>query len=403
MSKNNDDFFLEKKEWSKTKDELLECYLKPYFSKIISTKRPVVYIDCFAGKGKFDDGEDGSPLIALKIIDECIASSKVAHESISTYFIDVEYASDLKTNLPTSTDKIIINIINGVFEEKIDEILSKHKKTNVFLYIDPYGIKALDIPKFKNILKKFELVSVEILINFNSLGFHRQACHILGFNDKSIDEYYNFFVEYDNYSVNNEEDMNKIFGSSSWKEIVCKRKNNEITAKEAEIMLSKEFSKNLQDGFKYVLNIPIKSSEASIKYRMFHATNHVDGCILMANNMFLRSKSQRKKINNNKTFLIEFDIDDKIVSDEIKTKNLLSLIDNNDKIEIRELFCNYFIKFGINSDTKGLIEILKKNKDKLIIKRYPEKTNRGKPTTFWFPSNGQSLFLRKKVMINVNN
>lgn len=372
MLKKNNNFFSKKKEWSKIKDELLGCYLKPYFSKIINTKRPVVYIDCFAGKGKFDDGEDGSPLIALKIIDECIAiaSSKVTHD-ISTYFIDVNYASDLKTNLPTSTDKIIINIIDGVFEEKIDEILSKHKKANVFLYIDPYGIKSLDIPKFKNILKKFKLASVEILINFNSFGFYRQACHILGFNNNEKN-----LIEYDDYLVNkNKEDMNKIFGSSSWEEIVCKRKNNKTTAaKDIEIMLSKEFSKNLQDdGFKYVLNIPIKSSEASIKYRMFHATNHVDGCILMANNMFLRSKSQRKKINNNKTFLIEFDIDDKIVSDEIKTKNLLSLIDNNDKIEIRELFCNYFIKFGINSDTKGLIEILKKNKDKLIIKRYPEK------------------------------
>lgn len=392
--KKNNNFFSKKKEWSKIKDELLGCYLKPYFSKIISTKCPVVYIDCFAGKGKFDDGENGSPLIALKIIDECIAiaSSKVTHD-ISTYFIDAKYASDLKTNLHTSTDKIIINIIDGVFEEKIDEILSKHKKANVFLYIDPYGIKSLDIPKFKNILKKFKLASVEILINFNSFGFYRQACHILGFNNNEKN-----LIEYDDYLANKieeEEDMNKIFGSSSWREIVCKRKKNEITAKKAEIMLSKEFSNNLKGGFKYVLNIPIKSSEANLKYRMFHATNHVDGCILMANNIFLRSKNQRKKINNNKTFLIEFDIDDKIVSDEIKTKNLLSLIDNNDEIEIRKLFCNYFIKFGINSDTKGLIEILKKNKDKLIIKRYPEK-KRGKPTTFWLPSNGQSLFLRKK-------
>ena len=33
MSKDNKDFFQEKKEWSKTKDALLGSYLKPYLAK----------------------------------------------------------------------------------------------------------------------------------------------------------------------------------------------------------------------------------------------------------------------------------------------------------------------------------------------------------------------------------
>ena len=50
MTKRNDDFFREKKAWSKVKDELLECYLTPYIAKILTTKKPLVYVDCFAGK-----------------------------------------------------------------------------------------------------------------------------------------------------------------------------------------------------------------------------------------------------------------------------------------------------------------------------------------------------------------
>ena len=42
MSKKNDDFFTEKKLWSTIKDELLGCYLKPYVSKIIHTRKPVM-------------------------------------------------------------------------------------------------------------------------------------------------------------------------------------------------------------------------------------------------------------------------------------------------------------------------------------------------------------------------
>lgn len=71
MSKKNDNFFDEKKDWSKVKDALLGNYLRPYVQKIIHTYRPLVYVDCFAGKGKFADGNPGSPMIALEIIKEC--------------------------------------------------------------------------------------------------------------------------------------------------------------------------------------------------------------------------------------------------------------------------------------------------------------------------------------------
>ena len=42
---------------------ILCAYFLPYLNKIMSTRIPVVYIDGFAGKGKFDDGTDGSPLL----------------------------------------------------------------------------------------------------------------------------------------------------------------------------------------------------------------------------------------------------------------------------------------------------------------------------------------------------
>ncbi len=68
MAQKNNNFFAEKKDWSVVKDELLACYFKPYVSKILNTYKPLIYVDCFAGKGKFEDGSDGSPRIALEII-----------------------------------------------------------------------------------------------------------------------------------------------------------------------------------------------------------------------------------------------------------------------------------------------------------------------------------------------
>ena len=135
MAKRNDDFFVEKKPWSKVKDELLGCYLKPYVAKILYTRKPLAYVDCFAGKGKFDDGNPGSPLIALEVFQQGLASTKLdGKASIESTFIDINYASDLELNLRNYKG---INIIPGAYEDIINELLMSKTGYNVFLYIDP--------------------------------------------------------------------------------------------------------------------------------------------------------------------------------------------------------------------------------------------------------------------------
>lgn len=140
MSKKNDDFFIDKKPWSEVKDQLLGCYFKPYVSKILHTYKPLVYVDCFAGKGKFDDGNPGSPLIALNIVNECLDTTTMVDAQISMTFIDLNYADELKENLK---DYPWVTVISGKYEDNIKEILKDKRGSNVFLYIDPYGIKAL--------------------------------------------------------------------------------------------------------------------------------------------------------------------------------------------------------------------------------------------------------------------
>lgn len=98
MSKYDKEFYKEKRIWSKVKDELLGCYLKPYFSKMLTGQNHVVYIDGFSGKGKFDDGSFGSPLIALKNFEESLDRFKKFGEpkKIFFYFIELRHHEDLK-------------------------------------------------------------------------------------------------------------------------------------------------------------------------------------------------------------------------------------------------------------------------------------------------------------------
>lgn len=128
MAKKNHDFFKEKKPWSEVKDELLGCYLKPYLQKILHTHHPVVYVDCFAGKGAFEDGKPGSPLIALQTMQDCLGQTKMEGGDIRPYFIDRNYVEDLRKNLAGYAG---VSIVAGKYEEQIAEILRSKNECNV--------------------------------------------------------------------------------------------------------------------------------------------------------------------------------------------------------------------------------------------------------------------------------
>ena len=91
MPTNN--FFEKKKDWSKTKDSILGSYLTPYFYKLLAYHRPICYIDCFAGKGKFDDGNLGSPLIALNIFQDRLRESGIQSKNqfVEANFIELNH------------------------------------------------------------------------------------------------------------------------------------------------------------------------------------------------------------------------------------------------------------------------------------------------------------------------
>jgi three-Cys-motif partner protein len=92
MGKKNE-FFSKKKPWSEIKDDILSWYLEPYIAKILATRKPLLIVDCFAGKGKFDDGSDGSPLIILKNVMN--TTSKYSNTKICCVFIEKKYYKEL--------------------------------------------------------------------------------------------------------------------------------------------------------------------------------------------------------------------------------------------------------------------------------------------------------------------
>lgn len=397
MAKKNDDFFVEKKAWSVVKDELLGCYFKPYVSKILHTYKPLVYVDCFAGKGKFDDGNQGSPLIALDVISQCQANTTATGTSIEATFIDLNYAADLQENLK---DYPWVKIVSGKYEDNIRSILKNKSGCNVFLYIDPYGIKALQCTLFDDFARgKFN--SIELLINMNSFGFIREACHAMGttFDDKEI---FDDLVEYEptkmDASDKSIKELNEIAGGDYWQPIITSYKKHGINGYDAESQFAEQYCMRLMQSYTYVLNMPLRiKRNQRPKYRLIYATNHRDGCLLMVDNICSRWQALQEIQSGGQLQLWEENYDNQVVDDDdIEKKTIEHFSQCDNWTSLHEALAVFFMKHGPICSTGTVKTILKKlEKDgRLCVLRNPDMTAKGKPTAFMSEEKGKTVSVR---------
>ena len=398
MAKKNDDFFKVKKPWSEVKDELLSCYLKPYIQKILHTKRPIIYVDCFAGKGKFEDGKLGSPLIALNTIQDCLGLTKMNGWSIKPFFIDLNYADDLRTNLAEYGD---LGIISGRYEDEIEKLLADKSECNVFLYIDPYGIRALDYELFQSFSTQYRFNSIELLINMNSFGFIREGCSVLGvpFEDASIFEdlieYESTKLEVNEKSVNV---LNDIAGGDYWQAIIKAKNRSELSVYEAEAQFAEQYCDRLRQNYKYVLNMPLKIKRGQLpKYRMIHATNHVEGCLLMVDNICGRWQLMKEIQDGGQMQLWEENYNNDMVdTEDIRKKAVEHVFGYASFCRLNAVLADFFMKYGPICKASVVKSVFKDLEAHgiLEVKRSPVYTKQGRPSSFFADEKNQKTEIR---------
>lgn len=400
MAKKNDDFFVEKKLWSEVKDQLLGCYLKPYIAKILYTNKPLVYVDCFAGKGKFDDGKQGSPLIALDIMKQGLASTKLNGSArIAPAFIELNYADDLRASLQNYPG---VKIVSGSYEDEIDGLLKNKGGCNVFLYIDPYGIKALNCLKFDEFANG-QFNSIELLINMNSFGFIREGCRVMGKQLKMDDAaFFDDLIEYEPTKLDNsdksEEALNRIAGGDYWKAIIEQYNSGQISSYKAEEYFAEQYCQRLSQSFTYVLNMPIRLKRGQhTKYRMIHATNHADGCVLMADNICNRWELMKQIQTGGQMSLFQETVDNQIINEgEIRNNVVEHFSQCSSWISLNEALAVFFVKYGVICKSGDVAKILKKleKENRIEVIRHPEFTTTGRPSTFMTEGHGNTVSIK---------
>lgn len=414
MSKSNTDFFKAKKEWSKIKDSLLGCYLTLYFQKVLTTGKPIHYVDCFAGAGKFDDGELGSPLIAIQEAAKAMARAKNTNaqkNNIHISLIEKKYATRLIANTRTlEYQNPKTQIISGTYEGKIGDIIKNSKGENLFLYVDPYGIKYIYFSIFKQI-KYTDLASKELLLNFNSFGFFRNACKVLNVDikDDSILENYSDddFLEQEptilTANVQSEATLNKIAGGTYWKEIVEEYNRGEIDGYTAEKKITHAYVAALREVFKYVINMPVRLKATNRpKYRMIHACNHIDGSFFMAQNMQSRKEELLLQVYNKGQTTFNFDtpdcttIDDEIIPLDVIKSNLVKFVKKyKTGKHARAFVVDFYQCYGMICQMQVIYKLLEELslEGVVTIKRNPPLTKNNAKSTFWDEKDGREVII----------
>jgi three-Cys-motif partner protein len=386
------DFFMKKKEWSILKDRIIDHYLKPYTTKILFTGKPLHLIDCFAGRGKFNDGSDGSPLIIAKHIKSMLEDAYIQNKIITGHFVEKTYHENLSENLIGYSN---CEVLPGSFEENLPTILKIPSSDNVFVYIDPFGIKNLDFNNFQ-LVKENNFHSLELLMNFNSFGFLREGCRLKKY-EKICDE-----EQDDDYGIdepNTIDNMNHVANGDYWQGILNKYNEDRISFSDAEEFFVVRYTEQLGRLFRHVVNIPIKLKTRNIpKYRMIFCTDHADGLILMADEMNKVWKSIVEQERRGQGVLFEFDFPS-TMADGINLEGNISRVIGSGRggnISLKQLFVQLIEHYGISYSLREYKEKLREMENKQVrILRTPEYTPTGKKATSMdYNSNRYSIRLK---------
>ena len=214
--------------------------------------------------------------------------------------------------------------------------------------------------------------------------------------------FFDDLIEYDptilDASDKSIEALDRIAGGDYWKEIILQYKSGKIDGYKAEEYFSEQYCRRLSESYKYVLNMPIRIKQNQHpKYRMIHATNHPDGCVLMADNICNRWELLKNIQNCGQMTLFPQDFNNQFI-DEYKIRDYVveHFSQYHGWTSLTEALAIFFVKYGAICKTGEIAKALKKlEKEKRIeVKRNPSLTETGKPSTFMTEGHGKTVSIK---------
>ncbi|WP_197415199.1 three-Cys-motif partner protein TcmP [Mycobacterium sp. M26] len=189
---------------TRAKHQILQHYLGAWYPILGTWNRRVLYIDGFAGRGRYGDGSEGSPQIALRALLDHGHLKRLGNCEFVFMFIEknrqnVEsLAAELET-FKASYDpwppNVKIGVYNASFDDHMGEVITTMREQNkrlapTFAFVDPFGYTRFPMELLGSI---GSTPNSELLINF-MVGFVHRFIERDG-QQKSIRELYGMEVD----------------------------------------------------------------------------------------------------------------------------------------------------------------------------------------------------------------
>ena len=161
---------------TKAKHHILQYYLNEWYPILGSAHSTLLFIDGFAGPGEYEGGEPGSPIIALRTIQEHGRFGKFSAEGKMVDFLFVEkdqdYAEDLRSRVREVAwpSAFTTRVEHGEFEEVMTRLVDDASPANpmppTLAFIDPFGPAGFSMDLLER-LASFDRMEVLINLNYN--------------------------------------------------------------------------------------------------------------------------------------------------------------------------------------------------------------------------------------------
>lgn len=243
------------------KIEIVRRYLFLWFYILGTRNRRLVYIDGFAGPGRYTNSHESSPTAALsaaKAASDRLSGSTFKPQEWFFYFIEKEptFASSLTNVISESSwpKEFTCHVQPGTFDQQLRGILEDHKQQPggippTFAFIDPFGATGVPFSLVAEILK---YRSCEVLINLDSDGIGRLVA--AQFIDK------------------NREHLDQIFGDIVWRGRLDAGAPMPVLCAQV-LALYKARLRSLPK-IDYCFSFAMKSSKEALNYHLVFASQH---------------------------------------------------------------------------------------------------------------------------------
>jgi three-Cys-motif partner protein len=247
------------------KHEILRRYIQAWAPILSQGNFPhLVFVDGFAGPGRYSKGEEGSPLIAIKAV---IGQQRPIRAKVDFHFIELDKprADHLEKEIGAITppSNVTTKIHGGrSFQDAFPVVWNTYapklgrSRPPTFLFIDPFGFK---IP-FSYVVKVLRAPSCEVLITFMF---------------EEINRFLSQGQQPDNFD--------ELFGCPDWRDgINIKLPRDRIK------FLHDLYQRQLTQaaGARFVRSFAMRNERNTMDYLLFFATNNQSGLIKMKEAMW---------------------------------------------------------------------------------------------------------------------